>query len=73
MSAAEIQPIKTQFAVISHQVKCDIQFLEARLVAMRGQRKPNAQVIRTYENMLRSRMEALARLEDEFRKAEQAR
>ena len=49
----------------SHQVQCDINFLEARLKIMRSQHNPNQQVISTYQDMLDSRIQVLLRLKDE--------
>ncbi len=53
------------FDAISHQVQCDVNFLENRLKMMRAQHTPNQPVIRTYEDMLRNRLNVLNRLKDE--------
>ena len=72
MSASELQTSLTHenqsvksfqdFDAISHQVQCDVDFLENRLKIMRAQHNPNQPVIRTYEDMLRSRLTVLDRL-----------
>jgi hypothetical protein len=73
MSAAEVQSDGSEFDVFSHQIKCDINFLEARLKIMHAQHKPNEQVIRTYEDMLRNRLQVLQRLKDEHKNQSQNR
>ena len=65
MSVIKIEQDKPEFDIFSHQVRCDIRFLESRLSVMRAQNNPNEQVIRTYEMMLRNRKDVLARLQDE--------
>ena len=65
MSSVEAKVIRPELDVFSHQVQCDINFLEARLRIMREQHNPNQQVIRTYQEMLDSRIQVLQRLRDE--------
>ncbi len=65
MAVFKLNPHKPEYDVFTHQVQCDINFLEARLKIMRSQHAPNQQVIRTYEDMLQSRLDVLARLQDE--------
>ena len=60
------------FDAIGHQVQCDVDFLENRLKVMRAQHTPNQPVIRTYEEMLRSRLQVLSRLKDEHQINRQA-
>lgn len=55
----------TDYDAIRHQVQCDVDFLENRLKIMRAQYNPNQAVIRTYEEMLSSRLKVLSRLSDE--------
>lgn len=72
MAAAEAKGVGSEFDVFTHQIKCDINFLEARLKIMQAQHKPNEQVIRTYEDMLRNRLQVLQRLKDEYPHRSQA-
>lgn len=72
MTVIELAKRNTGYSVFSHQVECDINFLQSRLHIMRSQHTPNQQVIRTYEEMLRSRLNVLARLQDECQSKAQA-
>ena len=65
MSVVELGRKNLDYDVFSQQVQNDINFLRSRLNMMRAQYNPNEQVIRTYENMLQSRLEVLTRLQDE--------
>lgn len=55
----------SSFEAIGHQVQCDVNFLENRLKMMRAQHNPNQPVIKTYEEMLSSRLNVLQRLKQE--------
>ena len=46
------------------KVSQDVAFLQHRIQLMKKQAKPNAIVIETYENMLKSRKAVLAWMED---------
>ena len=65
MSVVKLNPHKSGHDAFTQQVQSDINFLEARLNIMRTQHTPNQQVIRTYEDMLQSRLDVLTRLQDE--------
>lgn len=51
-------------ASVQNKVEQDIAFLQNRIVLMKKQKTPNAIVIETYENMLKSRMSVLSWLRD---------
>lgn len=50
---------RVKIDAISSKIEQDVQFLEDRILAIKGQTVPNTVILKTYEDMLSSRLSVL--------------